>query len=49
MAGQFRVRPRTGVVEIAQVALTVLVMAVPQRLRPLAVEMLVVKQFVGVK
>jgi hypothetical protein len=49
VAGQFWVITSTGVVVIAQVELAEFVTGTPQTLVPVAVEVLVVEQLVGVK
>ena len=47
--GQLCVIDSNGVVVIAQVVLAVFVTAMPQMLRPVTVEMLVLEQFVGAR
>jgi hypothetical protein len=49
VAGQIAVTTICGVVVIKQVVLTAFVTATPQMLRPVAVEVLVVKQLVGAR
>jgi hypothetical protein len=49
MAGQFCVMARAGAVPMVQVELAEFATAMPQILLPVAVEVLVVEQLVGVK